>query len=85
MGTSVSQNGEFHEIPTTFRHYITADASSGLKAEAGRYHLYVAWACPWATHPTSYLLLLDNRKPHALEKGFCSNTYKFNHQTKSDR
>jgi glutathionyl-hydroquinone reductase len=37
-----NQSGEFHEIPTTFRHYITADGSSGFKAEAGRYHLYVA-------------------------------------------
>jgi glutathionyl-hydroquinone reductase len=43
-----NQSGEFHEIPTTFRHYITADGSSGFKAEAGRYHLYVALACPWA-------------------------------------
>jgi glutathionyl-hydroquinone reductase len=47
-GNERTQNGEFHEIPTTFRHYITADGSSGLKAEAGRYHLYVALACPWA-------------------------------------
>ncbi|MEU6714075.1 glutathione S-transferase C-terminal domain-containing protein [Nonomuraea sp. NPDC046802] len=27
---------------------ITADGSSGFKAEAGRYHLYLAWSCPWA-------------------------------------
>jgi glutathionyl-hydroquinone reductase len=47
-GNERTQNGEFHEIPTTFRHYITADGSSGLKAEAGRYHLYVALGCPWA-------------------------------------
>ena len=26
----------------------TADGSSGFKAEAGRYHLYVARACPWS-------------------------------------
>ena len=25
-----------------------ADGSSGFKAEKGRYHLYVAFACPWA-------------------------------------
>jgi putative glutathione S-transferase len=27
---------------------ITADGSSGFKAEPGRYHLYSGWFCPWA-------------------------------------
>ena len=31
-----------------FRGRITADGSSGYPAEPGRYHLYIAWACPWA-------------------------------------
>ncbi|OUL28472.1 glutathione-dependent reductase [Nostoc sp. RF31YmG] len=43
-----NQSGEFHEIPTTFRDRVTADGSSRFKAEAGRYHLYVSLACPWA-------------------------------------
>ncbi|MDZ7962844.1 MAG: glutathione S-transferase family protein [Aulosira sp. DedQUE10] len=43
-----NQNGEFHEIPTTFRDRVTVDGSSGFKAEAGRYHLYVSLGCPWA-------------------------------------
>lgn len=34
--------------PTLFRDRITADGSSGFKAETGRYHLYVSLACPWA-------------------------------------
>jgi glutathionyl-hydroquinone reductase len=42
------QNGQFKPTPTTFRDRITADGSSGFRAEAGRYHLYVALACPWA-------------------------------------
>ena len=33
-------------------HYVLriyiADGSSGFKAQAGRYHLYVSLACPWA-------------------------------------
>jgi glutathionyl-hydroquinone reductase len=41
-------NGRFKEKPTTFRDRVTTDGSSGFKAEAGRYHLYVALACPWA-------------------------------------
>jgi putative glutathione S-transferase len=41
-------SGKYDPIPTNFRNWITADGSSGFKAEAGRYHLYVALACPWA-------------------------------------
>ncbi|MBG1266082.1 glutathione S-transferase family protein [Nostoc sp. WHI] len=40
--------GRFVRPSTTFRSQITADSSSGLKAEPGRYHLYISWACPWA-------------------------------------
>src|SRR3990167_1805433 len=32
----------------SFRHFITADGSSGFKAENNRYHLYISLACPWA-------------------------------------
>ena len=46
--TNVDPRGQFKEIPTTFRDRVTADGSSGYKAEAGRYHLYVSLACPWA-------------------------------------
>jgi glutathionyl-hydroquinone reductase len=31
-----------------FRGRITADGSSGYPAVAGRYRLYISWACPWA-------------------------------------
>jgi putative glutathione S-transferase len=40
--------GEFVRTTSAFRHWITDDGSSGCKAEAGRYHLYVSLACPWA-------------------------------------
>lgn len=42
------QQGRFVRPSTTFRNWITADGSSGYPAEAGRYHLYVSLACPWA-------------------------------------
>jgi putative glutathione S-transferase len=42
------KDGRFLRPSTTFRDRITADGSSGFKAEAGRYHLYISWACPWA-------------------------------------
>lgn len=46
--------GKFIRPSTTFRNTITADGSSGFKAEPGRYHLYISWACPWA-HRTAIM------------------------------
>ena len=40
--------GGFQRSNSHFRNRITVDGSSGFKAEAGRYHLYVAYNCPWA-------------------------------------
>jgi putative glutathione S-transferase len=40
--------GRFQRPETRFHDRVTADGSSGFKAEAGRYHLYVSHACPWA-------------------------------------
>jgi putative glutathione S-transferase len=42
------KQGKFVRPSTTFRNWITADGSSGFKAERDRYHLYVSLACPWA-------------------------------------
>jgi glutathionyl-hydroquinone reductase len=42
------ERGHFLRDSTSFRAWITADGSSGLPADAGRYHLYVSYACPWA-------------------------------------
>jgi putative glutathione S-transferase len=43
-----STAGRFVRKETSFRNRVTADGSSGFKAEADRYHLYVSLACPWA-------------------------------------
>ena len=46
--------GIFERSTAGFRNWITADGSpgpsgkGGFKAESGRYHLYVSYACPWA-------------------------------------
>ena len=40
------KDGEFRRKATTFRHRIEVDGKH--PPEAGRYHLYVSWACPWA-------------------------------------
>ena len=41
-------DGTFVRPLYPFQGRITADGSSGFPAEAGRYHLYVSLACPWA-------------------------------------
>ncbi|MGQ9873028.1 hypothetical protein [Leptodesmis sp.] len=46
--TERDSSGKFNRMPTQFHNWITADGSSGFKAEADRYHLYVSLACPWA-------------------------------------
>jgi len=49
-----SSDGRFKRKASQFRNWITADGSAGptgkagFIAEAGRYHLYVSLACPWA-------------------------------------
>ncbi|MEL4070314.1 glutathione S-transferase family protein [Ochrobactrum sp. GPK 3] len=49
-----STKGRFERSKSQFRNWITADGSAGptgeggFKAEPGRYHLYVSYACPWA-------------------------------------
>jgi putative glutathione S-transferase len=45
---SIVVDGVVHRTPSIFRNWVTRDGSSGFTAEAGRYHLYVSLACPWA-------------------------------------
>lgn len=49
--------GAFVRADSSFRDWVTANGSSGFKAEAGRYRLYVSYACPWA-HRTLILRAL---------------------------
>jgi putative glutathione S-transferase len=49
--------GEFRRADSRFRDRITADGSSGIGAEPGRYHLYVAHGCPWAHRTLIYRAL----------------------------
>ena len=49
-----ASKGRFVRSAAQFRNWVTEDGSAGpsgragFKAEAGRYHLYVSHACPWA-------------------------------------
>jgi glutathionyl-hydroquinone reductase len=62
-----TKDGQFIRPTTQFRNWVTADGGagpsgeSGFKAAAGRYHLYVSLACPWAHRTVIF------RKLKALE------------------
>lgn len=51
---TASTGGHFKRWNSTFRNWVTPDGAAGpsgqggFAAEAGRYHLYVGYACPWA-------------------------------------
>jgi glutathionyl-hydroquinone reductase len=54
LAQEVGRAGEFRRADSRFRDRISADGSSGFKAEPGRYHLYVAHGCPWAHRTLIY-------------------------------
>ncbi|QIZ45908.1 glutathione S-transferase family protein [Dickeya zeae] len=64
-----SSGGHFKRPQTFFRNWVTAEGepgptgSGGFKAEAGRYHLYVSLACPWA-HRTLLMRKLKGLEQH---------------------
>ncbi len=43
-----TQDGSFQRQDDAFRDWVRAVAASRYAAQAGRYHLYVSLACPWA-------------------------------------
>ena len=67
-GTGKS-GGAFERSTSSIRNWITADGSAGpsgtggFKAESGRYHLYVSYACPWA-HRTMILRQIKELTNH---------------------
>lgn len=52
--TKTLPSGEWERSRSVVRHWITPDGrpgptgEGGFAADPGRYHLYVAWNCPWA-------------------------------------
>jgi putative glutathione S-transferase len=49
FASETSDTGEFQRQEDAFREWISADGSTACPAVAGRYHLYVSLACPWAS------------------------------------
>ncbi|THV04732.1 glutathione S-transferase [Dendrothele bispora CBS 962.96] len=58
--SKMSTDGSFNRAPSSFRNFIAKGGK--FEAEADRYHLYVSYACPWATRA------LIVRKLKGLEK-----------------
>lgn len=66
---TTSTGGSFKRDTARFRNWVTADGApgpsgeGGYKAESGRYHLYVSYACPWA-HRTLIFRALKGLEGH---------------------
>lgn len=79
-----TENGEFVRKDSQFRNWVTVDGSAGpggkggFKAEPGRYHLYVSYACPWAQRTLIFrklkklddLITVSVVHPHMGPKGW---------------
>ncbi|KAK8646237.1 hypothetical protein V6N13_120030 [Hibiscus sabdariffa] len=48
----MSDSGTFTRTASTFRNFISGDPNSQFPPESRRYHLYVSYACPWASRRT---------------------------------
>src|SRR5213075_2409924 len=57
-----TKSGEFQRQPDAFREWVSNDGSTAHPVAAGRYHLYVSLACPWASRTVIV------RKVKGLEK-----------------
>ncbi len=73
-----SHGGRFVRESPKFRRWVTPEGEDGFPAAAGRYHLYVSLACPWA-HRTLIFRTLKGLEqaidvsvvhPHMLENGW---------------
>ena len=60
-----AHGGEFVRDTAKFRNWVTADGTpgpsgeGGFRAESGRFHLYVSYACPWAHRTLIFRALKD--------------------------
>ena len=48
LGVESDDDGSFKRQDSTFRAFVSDDGSTDFPVAAGRYHLYIARACPWA-------------------------------------
>jgi len=53
----VGKDGRFQRKDSTLRSTISPDPGAEFPAEAGRYHLWVAYVCPWASRTLAFRAL----------------------------
>ena len=71
-------DGSYVRKDSSFRDWVTSDGSTRFPAEAGRYHLFVSLACPWASRTVLARALLGLHEvigltvvsPDMLENGW---------------
>jgi hypothetical protein len=51
------KDGEFKRTESQFRSFVSREPGADFPPEAGRYHLYVSYACPWASRCYAFLLM----------------------------
>ena len=59
-----ADSGEFERQDDAFRDWVSTDRSTAYPAAAGRYHLYISLACPWASR--TYIVLKSKGLEHAI-------------------
>ena len=75
---ALDEEGHYVRPESFFRDRVTKDGSSGFKAEPNRYHLYVAYSCPWASRTLMLrslkglkeVISVTYAKPLMLENGW---------------
>ncbi len=83
-----STGGKFVRTDAKFRNWVTADGTDAphgkaYPAEAGRYHLYVSYACPWAHRTLIFrklkgledMISLSVVNPYMLKNGWTFHDY----------
>lgn len=53
----IGEDGRFRRIESPLREWVSPDPAAAFPAEAGRYHLWVAWVCPWAARTLAFRML----------------------------
>ena len=49
FGKETDDDGRFVRQQQPFRRWVSSEGGAEFPAEAGRYHLYASYACPWAS------------------------------------
>lgn len=88
------KQGRFIRQTSSFRNWVTADGSPGItgqggfKAEKNRYHLYVAYICPWASRTLMALQLkglTDVISTSAVDPRLGAQGWQFGHYPGADK